>query len=103
MCATFNGNPCTMIVFYSSLSNTSDKSDITTFYDEQSSLARHIAKDNVLIISGDRNSQWGKDENNKFCLQNLPNNKNGEYLEDFSLENNLSCLNNKFEKREGKE
>ena len=33
------------------------------------------------------NDQIGKDENYKFCLLNLPN-RNGEYLSDFSLENN---------------
>ena len=53
---------------------------------------------NVLIISGDMNAQIGKDENNKFCLYNLPN-RNGKHQADFSLKNSLSCLNTKFQKR----
>ena len=39
--------------------------DITTFYDELSSFARHILKHNVVIISGDTNTQISKDQNNK--------------------------------------
>ena len=30
-------------------------------------------KKNVLIIGGDTNTQIDKEENNKFCLHNLPN------------------------------
>ena len=45
------------------------------------------------------NAQVGKDENNKFYLHDLSN-RNGEYLADFSLENHLSCLNTKFQKKE---
>ena len=47
------------------------------------------------------NVQIGKDETNKFCLQNTPNRK-GEYLIDFSFENRQTSLYTKFEKREGK-
>ena len=43
----------------------------------------------------------GKIENNKFGLHNLPN-RNGEYLSDFSIENNISCENTKFRKKGGK-
>ena len=47
------------------------------------------------------NAQTGKNENNKFGLQNLSN-RNGEQLTDFFLENGLTCLNAKFQKRRGK-
>ena len=45
MCATFTRNPCTTIASFYSLTNTSDESAFTTFYDELSSLARPILKD----------------------------------------------------------
>ena len=59
----------------------------------QPSFTQHIPKHKFLIISGDRNSQRSKDENNKFGLYNQ---QNSEYRADFSLENSLSCLNTKF-------
>ena len=101
ICATFNGNPCTTIVSCYSPTNASDESDITTFYNELSSLARHTPKHNVLIIGGDMNAQIGKDNNNKFSFHSLPN-RNGEHLAEFSLENGLVCLNTKYQKRKGK-
>ena len=42
-----------------------------------------------------------KTSNNKFYLHNLSN-RNGEHLTDFSLENGLTCLNTKFQKKKGK-
>ena len=92
MCATLNNNPYTTIFFCNIPIDASDKTDITTFYDLLSSLARYIPKHNVLIISGDMNTQIVKDENNNLGLHNLPN-RNDEYLTDFSLENSLLYLN----------
>ena len=46
MCATFNGNPCTMIVSSYCLINASDETDITIFYNK---LAQHILKHNIPI------------------------------------------------------
>ena len=101
MCASFNGNPCTTIISCYSPTNISDETDIITFYNEQSSLVRHIPKHNVLTIGGDMNAQIGKDENNKFCLYNSSN-KNGKYQVDFSFKSRSACLNTKFQKREWK-
>ena len=56
MCTTFNKKPCSTIVSCSSFTNASEKMDITTFYDGQSSFARHIPKYNVLSIGGDMNA-----------------------------------------------
>ena len=86
-----------MIVSCYNHTNASSETDIPT-YNRLSSLAQHIPKHNILIISGDMNAQIDKDENYKFCLHNLPN-KNGKYLTDFSLKNSLSHQNTKFEKR----
>ena len=86
MCASFNGNWCTTIISCYSPTNASDETDIITFYNELSFLVQHIPKHNVQFISwGDMNAEIGKDENNKFCLNNL--NGNEEYQADFSLEN----------------
>ena len=60
-----------------------------------------ISKHNFLIISGDMNTQIGKNENNKFSLHNLSN-TNGAHLTEFSLENGLTCLNTKFQKKKRK-
>ena len=56
VCATFNYNPCTSIVSSNSPTNASDETDITTFYNELSSLVGHIPKHNVLIIGRDMNA-----------------------------------------------
>ena len=55
ICATFNGNPCIIIISCCSLTNGSDGMDMITFYNKLSSLIRHIPKHNVLIIGGDMN------------------------------------------------
>ena len=70
MCATFNGNPSTTIIYCLSPTNASNETDITTFHDELSSLTGHIPKHNVLIIGGDVNVLIDKDENNKFGCHN---------------------------------
>ena len=44
MCATFNGNISTRIVSFYSSTNTRDETDVTTFYNELSSLVCHIPK-----------------------------------------------------------
>ena len=97
-CGTFTDNPYTTIVPCNSSTNASDKTNITTFYDGLSSLARHILKHNVLIISGDMNAQIGKCEKDKFGLHDQLN-KIGEYQTDFSFENSLLFLNTKLNKR----
>ena len=81
--------------------NVSKETDRIPFYNELSSLVRRIPKHNVLIIGGEMNAQIGKNVNNKFKLHNSSN-RNGEHLTDFTLENRLTCLNTKFQKRKGK-
>ena len=96
---TFNGNLSTTII--SCYSNVSDETDLIAFYSELSSLVRSISKHNVLIFSRDINAQIGKNVNNKFSLHNSSN-RNGEHLTDFTLENRLTCLDTKFQKRKRK-
>ena len=78
MCASFNGNSCTIIISFYSPNNASDETDIMTFCNELFSLVRHIPK-HIVIIGAVRNAQTNKDGNNKFCLYKLLNRK-GEYL-----------------------
>ena len=101
MYASFNDNSCTTIVSCYSPSNARDEMYITNFYNELSSLVRHITKYYVLIIGEVMNAQIEKDRNNKFCLHNSSN-RNGEYPAQFSLGNRPVCLNSKFQKRKGK-
>ena len=101
MVAAFNSNPSTTIISCYSPTNTSDETDLDTFYNELSSLVRSIPKHHVLMIEGDMNAQMGKNVNNKFSLHNSSN-RNGEHLTNFTLENTLTCLKTKFQKRKGK-
>ena len=54
-------------------------------------------KHNVLIIGRDMNVHIGKDRSDKFCFPNLQN-RNGEYLADFSLKHSFESQNVKFQK-----
>ena len=101
MVATFNGNPSATIISCNSPTNVNEETDFITFYNELSSLVRSIPKHNVLVIGGDMNAQIGKNVNHKFSLHNSSN-RNGEHLTDFTLGNWLTCLNIKFQKRQGK-
>ena len=100
MVAAFTGKPRITIICYSS-THASDETDLITFYNEISSLIRSIPKHNVPIIGGEMNAQIGKDENNKFFSYISPN-RNWEHLTKVSLENRLTCLKTKFQKRKGK-
>ena len=98
--ATFNGNPSTTIILCYSTTNVSEETDHITFYNELSSLVCSIPKQNVLIIGGEMNAQISKNVNNKLNLHNSSN-RNREHQTDFTLENRLTCLNTKFQKRKG--
>ena len=101
MIATFNGNPSATIISCYSPTNVSEETDLVAFYNELSSLVCSIPKHNVLVIGGDINAPISKNVNHKFILHNSSN-RNGEYLTNFTLENRLTCLNTKFQKRKGK-
>ena len=97
----FNGNPSTTIISCYSPTNDSDNTDLIALYNELFSLVCSIMKHNILIISGNMKAQIGKNVNNKCSLHNSSN-RNGEHLTDFTLENRLTYLNTKFQKRKGK-
>ena len=56
MFATFNGNPCTLIISCYSPTNASNEIDTITFSNGLLSFAQHILKHNDLNISGDMNA-----------------------------------------------
>ena len=98
MVATFNGNLSATIISCYSPSNVNEEMNLIAIYNELSSLVCSILKHNVLIIVGDMNAQIGKNVNNKFSLHNSSN-RNEEHLTDFTLENRLTYLNTKFQKK----
>ena len=100
MVATFNGEPRATIISCYSPSNISKETKLIDFFDELSSLVRSIPKHNVLVISGDMNAQIGKNGNHKYSLH-TSSNRNGQHQTDFTIENRLTCLYIKFQKREG--
>ena len=89
--------PAQQLSPYSS-TNVSAETDIIAFYNELSSLVPNIPKHNVFVIGGDMNAQIGKNVNLKFSLHDSSN-RNGQHLTDSTLENRLTCLNTKFQKR----
>ena len=98
MVATFNDNPSATIISCYSPTNASEETDLIAFYNELSSLVLSILKHNVLVIGGDVNVQIGNNVNHNFNLNNLSY-RNGQHLTNFTLENILTCLNTKFQKR----
>ena len=93
--------PSTTIISCYSPTYVSNETVLIAFYNQLFSLVRIIPKHNVHIIDGDRNAQIVKNVDNKFSLHNSLN-RNGEHLTDFTLENRLTCLDTKFQKRKGK-
>ena len=60
-----------------------------------------IPKHNVQIIGGDFNAQLRHSHYHKHTF-NKETNRNGIRLEQFLIENDLYCLNTRFQKRKGK-
>ena len=65
MVATFNGNPRATIISCYSPTNVCEETELVTFYDEVSSSVRSIPKHNVLVIGGDMNTQFRKNESSR--------------------------------------
>ena len=100
MVATFDGKPCTTIIFCYSLTNVNEETDLIAFYNELSNLFRSIPK-HVLVIGVDVNVQIVINVNHKFSLHNSSK-RNGKHLTNVTLENGLTCINTKFQKRKRK-
>ena len=98
---TFHGNPEPILISCYSPTNIADEQEVIDFYDDLSSLICSVPKHNVLIIRGDLNAQIGQSIHHKFRYY-YRSNRNGEYLEHFLIENDLLCINTRFQKRRGK-
>ena len=98
MLPTFDGNPSATIISSYSPTNISEETELIVFYDELSSLVGSIPRHNVLVIGGDMNAQIEKNGNHKFSPHNSSN-RNGLHLTDFTMKNELTCLNTNFQKR----
>jgi len=98
MIANFNGNPITTVISCYSPTNVTDEDTMNEFYNNQSSLARDTPKHNVLLIGGDFNAKIGCGNTS----YHQSTNRNGTFLSNFSVENELCILNTKFQKRIGK-
>ena len=70
MCASINGNLCTIIVSCYSPANSRDKTNMIIFYNKLSSFIQHILKHNILIIGWDMNAHMGKERKDKFSWYN---------------------------------
>ena len=71
----FQGNPQTTIITCYSPTNVSEETEVDTFNNQQTDTIREIPKQTT--------------------------NRNGQMLNDSLIENNMICLNTKFQKREG--
>ena len=71
------------------------------FYNELASLVRAVPRHNVLIIAGDINAQLGRNQHHKHAFH-PETNRNGKHFNHFFTENNLYCLNTRFQKKRGK-
>ena len=100
MIATINGNPQTTIISCYSPTNVSKEDEAEKFYEELTSVTRQVPKHNILIIGGDFNAQLGQSDGFKYAYH-TETNRHGSILKDYLNENNLLCLNTKFQKRPG--
>ena len=78
----------------------SKEDEVEKFYEELTSVTRQVPKHNILIIGGDFNAQLGQSDGFKYAYHSETN-RNGSILKDYLNENNLLCLNTKFQKRPG--
>ena len=99
--ATFSGNPKSTLISCYSPTNVSEESEVSEFYDELSSLVRAVPKHSFMVIGGDFNAQLGTSAEIQHTYH-TQNNRNGDYFEQFLIQNNLSCLNTRFQKKDGK-
>ena len=99
--ATFNGNPASSVICCYSPTNVSEEDVAQKFYDDLSSLTRQIPKHNVLVIGGDFNAKVGNSDEYKFSFHETSN-RNGKMLTEYLKENKLTCLNTRFQKKNGK-
>ena len=100
MIATINGNPRTTVISCYNPTNVSDEIEVERFYVNLTSVTRQIPKHDFVVITGDFNARLRQQDGFKYSYH-AQTNRNGVMLKDYLHENNLICLNTKFQKRPG--
>ena len=97
VCAIFKGNPKTYVVSCYSPTNSSPESEITEFYEALGQTVQAVLLHPMLMIGGDFNAQVSQG----FSYHDN-NNRNGQYLIDFTEEFNILIGNTSFQKAKNK-
>ena len=100
MIVTLNGNLQTTIISCYSPTNVSDETEVDTFYEDLIAVTRQVPKNNIIIIAGHFNAHLGQLDGFKYAYHTQTN-RNGSKLKAYINENNLLCLNTKYQKRTG--
>ena len=94
---TLNGNPQTTILVTYGPTNVANEEETINYYNSLIEITREIPAHNFLTVIGDFNARVGRDSA-KFTYHETTN-KNGKYLLDYALENNLVVTNTTFQKK----
>ena len=96
----FTGNPKTSVIVTYSPSNEYPGDEIEKYYTDLRGCIKSIPAHNFLLILGDFNASFGKEDARHTMHQNT--NRNGKLLLDLIMEKNLVVTNTYFQKRVGK-
>ena len=95
-----NGNPLTTIINCYSPTNASSEEDVTEFYKELTTVVSAVPAHNMLFICGDFNAKLGTD--NALFSYHTETNRNGDLLNEFANQFNLTAANTNFQKKSSK-
>ena len=98
--AVFAGNPATSVIVAYSPTNVAETPEIELFYRHLRAAIHDTPAHNFLAILGDFNARLGPEDVRYPFHQST--NRNGEYLAELLMENNLVASNTCFMKRHGK-
>ena len=98
--AEFESNPVTTVIVAYSPINTSAVEKAESFYDTLKSVIRDVPAHNFLVVLGDFNARLGRDNVPYSFHENT--NRNGGFLAELLIENELLASNTQFKKRPGK-
>ena len=93
--ATLSRNPKTTIIVTYSPTNVSDEEEVKDHYKALNAATKYVPAYNVLIVAEDFNARIGLDDVKYSHHQST--NRNGEFLLEFTQENNL-VITNTFQK-----
>ena len=96
MQVTFSENPKTSIIVTYAPTNVSDDEEVKNYYHQLTAATKSVPAHNVQIVAGDFNARIGLD-NVKFAYHTSTN-RNGEFLHEYTQENDLVIANTIFKK-----